>query len=353
MMSRYYDIVIVGAGPAGLSAAFFIKQLDPSKDVLIVERLSEERWCHYHSICGEGISLRAFKDLKPITPWAKKENVGRAVIHWPEDVTTTQSLNGVILDRPRFLDELRSSFQERGGDVLKGSVRSVSGNEKGFLTLLSDGNEIRSRYIIGADGAFSTVRRDLFGSRPKCIVPVDRYILDVEPDHGVMHFYINSEYKGGYKWEFPSGDATNAGLPAGTGRINNFIEKGSRFLPFGGVGPVVKGNAILIGDAAAQANPVCFGGLRISMTAGKKAAEAIVKGVPNRYQEWWSKSSFSSPLFMKAHTVLASWTDKEMYNAAVPFQRRARVRPFISRFFSSPHDAHIYIAYVLTFLEGW
>ena len=51
-----YDVVIVGAGPAGSSAAWFLS--GSGLRVAVIERLSDEKFPEYHRICGGGISRR-------------------------------------------------------------------------------------------------------------------------------------------------------------------------------------------------------------------------------------------------------------------------------------------------------
>ena len=48
-----YDVVIVGAGPAGSSAAWFLS--GSGLRVAVIERLSDEKLPEYHRICGGGI----------------------------------------------------------------------------------------------------------------------------------------------------------------------------------------------------------------------------------------------------------------------------------------------------------
>ena len=72
------------------------------------------------------------------------------------------------------------------------------------------------------------------------------------------------------------GDRVKVGFPSGTDTIENYIEKQSRPMCFGGLSRIVRDSAMLIGDAAGQANPITMGGIRAAMEAGRKAAESII-----------------------------------------------------------------------------
>lgn len=352
-MTEIIDVLVVGAGPAGLSSAFFLRHMGDDLEVLTLDRMEGRRRSRYHSICGEGISVGAFSELTPIRPWAVKDRVDKAVINWPGGVRTTQRLDGFIIDRPAFLDRLEGMYREEGGHSAVGSLISLKQEEGFYTAVLYDGTELRSRYVIGADGAFSTVRKQIFGTRPLRMLAVERYLVEAETLPETLTFHMGESYGGGYRWEFPCGGLVNTGFPAGTSRLDEYVDKACRFLPFGGVPQVTDGNVLLVGDAAGQANPVSFGGIRTSMVAGKRAAKAVIAGKPERYRRWWERSRLSSPWYMKAHETLAGWSDGDMERAAAPFQGRARLRPLLRRAMTSPRDFHMYIAYGLAFRESW
>ena len=64
------DVLVVGAGPAGSSAAFFSKFLDEDdkREVCLIERLDNQKYLNYHEMCGEGVSDDLFSDISPIKP---------------------------------------------------------------------------------------------------------------------------------------------------------------------------------------------------------------------------------------------------------------------------------------------
>ncbi len=352
-MVERHDVLIVGSGPAGLSTAIFLREYGNDPDILLLERLHGDRLSRYRRICGEGISARAFKALEPIKPEEVKHRISRMEIDWPGNVRIKQRANGYILDRPAFLSRLSEDYEDMGGSFSRGSVVSVEREEAGYLARLADGSEVRSRFIVGADGAFSIVRKSLFKTHPLKKFAVEQYLVDSEADPETLIFRMGQRYQGGYRWEFPCGGLVNTGFPLGTDSLDRYEERNVRYLPFGGVGPVSDGRALLVGDAAGQANPLTFGGIRVALHAGKAAAKSIISGRPESYGSWWRSSLLSSPWYMKSHLTLASWTDEDMRSAAAPFQEGARVWPFVHRALTSPQDLHMYVAYTLAFRDSW
>ncbi len=352
-MAERHDVLVVGAGPAGLSATLFLRLSGRDLDVLALDRLQGERRSRYHRICGGGVSRRAFRGLDPIEPWGAMEEISRALLRWPGGVETEQTIDGHIIDRPRFLDELAVRCREEGAMLERGSVVSVVPDGDGYRARLYDGSELRARHIIGADGALSVVRRDLFGTRPWRIMAAERYLVEGDAEPGTLVFHMEQRYRGGYRWEFPCGGLVNTGFPRGTDSVEEYLDRGCRHIPFGGVGPVVEGDALLVGDAAAQANPVSYGGIRAALQAGRQAASAVAAGKPDLYRRWWERSRLSSPWYLKAHEAMSSWSDEDMRAAAAPFQGRSRALPLLRRLIEAPRDYHMYVAYGMALRDSW
>lgn len=65
-----FDVVIVGAGPAGLSAAIRLKQLDPNMSVVVLEKASQ---IGGHIVSGAVVEPRALNELFP--KWQQDEDV--------------------------------------------------------------------------------------------------------------------------------------------------------------------------------------------------------------------------------------------------------------------------------------
>ena len=334
-----FNTVVVGGGPAGLAAAFFLKGR-----TAVIERL-DFNYDRYHSICGEGISEDAFAALRPMQPWAVKNHVSITKLKWPGEKVLEVGSKGYILDRPKFLKELKSRCN---AEFIHGNVIDIVENDCSYSIILNDGRTMTCRYLIGADGCYSTVRREFFSSEPSRMISVKHMITEQEHD-GSMTIELSEKYDGTYRWIFPSGDKVSIGY------VSSIDEaKGStRKIPIGPVREVVKGNAFLAGDAAGMANPISFGGLKAAMLAGKNAAIAVNKKDPKIYERWWSLSILSSKKFMRFHEKLRKWSDDDMKNAARPFRNGHLVMSAMAAILTKPWNINMYLGCLFAFKFSW
>jgi flavin-dependent dehydrogenase len=280
--------------------------------------------------------------------------IHRAEEIWPGDLSITSRADGYIIDRALFLRDIIQEFIDHGGMVCNGSVRTVLRKGERFALGLRSGETLSCSYLVGADGACSRVRKNLFGEEPPLMVPARQYLLDREMPGDVIRFHYGSRYGGGYKWEFPFGGMTKVGFPAGTDDLGEeAVESHARMIPAGGLSRVVQGNACLVGDAAAQANPLTFGGIRVAMVAGKMAARAICDGDIGTYERWWRSSTFSSPIFLRVYRRLVGMSEEELRNSVLPFQRGYGPLSYAKAYLTRPGFRDMYRAYRLTNEYGW
>lgn len=338
------DVVIVGAGPAGVSAATHLRGFQGR--VLILERLSDAAFPRYHSICGEAVSDRMFGKAG-IEPGAVVARVDRITITYPGGVTVAVPVKGSVVDRPEMLMRLRSSC---GAETVRATVRSVREEDGGYV-LDTTAGEVRCRHLIGADGAHSVVRRDLFGSVPEMIPVVNNIVAGEGRD---LAFAVGEDFDGLYRWRFPSKPGTvSVGSPKGAPRPEGTIVTGARDLPFGGVPQVVKGGAYLVGDAAAMANALCYGGIGLAMLSGRKAAESIRSGRPSSYGRWYRRCIYTNPHFMEAHRQFRTWTDEDIVRAMEPFRGGYSIPRGLKGIIRHPAYANVYFATWMAFKVGW
>lgn len=350
-----YDAIVVGAGPGGCVAAFFLEHYSAGNlKVLLLERLDEMKHPRYHRMCGEGISRRAFRDLRPLRPMAVTIEINRAIEHWPGEIAFEIKADGFIIDRAELLRTLMSKFKALGGEVQHETVTSVLGRGRGFEVNCLSGRSFECANLIGADGAHSVVRRDCFGTQPKYSVVADQYILDRGTLPSALQFSFDERYNGAYRWEFPAGNRTRIGFPKGSDpKPEGPLESHRRAIVFGGVGEIVKGHAGLVGDAAAQTNPLTFGGIRTAMVAGKLAAEAVASGDLEMYQRRWMSSGFCSPYYMEAQLQLRSMDNQELRRTVEGMGERVTTLGTVGAYLRKKEYRTLYWAYMLAELYGW
>lgn len=338
-------VLIIGSGPAGMSAANALKG---TNGVCVLERLTDSTFDRYHSVCGEAVSERMC-GLVGIDRESMVSDADAISISFPGGVDIRVPVRGHIIDRPGMLRRMR---EDCGAELVRGTAVSVR-EEDGEYVVSTTAGEIRCKYLIGADGAHSVVRRDVFGTEPAGMLPV---VNTLSPGDGgsVLAFTVGGGFDGFYAWRFPSKPGTvSIGFPKGAEEPDGVMSRGARHLPFGGVPRAVSGNAMLVGDAAGLANALCYGGIGAAMLSGKKAADAVRRGRPEIYGRWYGRCIYRDPRFMEAHKAFSAWTDGDIEDAMEPFRRGYSLFRGARAMLRRPSYAGVYMAVWMALRFGW
>ena len=316
------SVLVVGAGPAGVSAAFFLKHYDMEGAVAVTlaERLDDARYPVYHDMCGEAVSQFLCKDLEPLRPEGFVEKIHLMKDIYPGNIVLTTQTNGYIINRAEFLKSIIGTFEKAGGIYENATVKNVSSDNEKVTVAFEHGTQTFD-YVVAADGPNSQIRTSLGIEGKK--IKVIQYIVDKKPSRGLLEFYYDEAYEGNYKYVFPHENNVKIGFPVLPGKKfepeEEIIQKQIRFTACGGVKHYVMGRVLLVGDAACQTNILTKGGIRAGMVAGKMAAKALNLHRPELYEDSWKKSGFSSDIFQKAFLRLQTMKNPELESHIRPF----------------------------------
>lgn len=350
------DVLVVGAGPAGCSAAFFSKFLDGKKEVILCESKREEHYNLYHRMCGEIVKEDLFNEITPLKKKFVIEEINRFDEHWPGDITISYNQRGFMVDRPKYQKYVISEFTDIGGVYKELKVVDVLQKEDIIKVKVGDNEFIETKYLIAADGANSIIRDKIY-KKPVNKEVLVQYIVNEKSEEGVIHYYYDEMYEGNYKWVFPYGDKTKIGFPVLKSRKfepdGEVIRKQARTLAFGGMEDYTIGNIAFVGDAAAQTNALSKGGIRPGIIAGKWAAEAIAKNNIRIYDEKWGKSLFSAKIVNEIYEIQKKMTNKELSEHIRAISERNVIKRYIDILFKYRKYWNTYKAYEIANKVGW
>jgi len=312
-----YDVVIVGAGPAGSMTAKWAAK--SGARVLMIEKRQE---IGSPVRCGEGIS-RSWLDSVGIKLDAKSVawQVKGAKIVAPNGKSFYLSEKmagnevGLVLDRV-FFDKLLAKDAVKAGSDLMLKTSAVGlikkeGKVAGVkIKSFGETKEIKCGCVVGADGFESQVGRWAginTSLAPRDITSCFQYRLtNIDQEYDYCEFILGSKAPGGYIWIFPKDkDTANVGLgvqlsklkdPAEVKKyLDKFIQGDARLrkgrpleMVSGAVSicaPVDKtvgDGVLLVGDSARQIDPITGGGISNSCRAAKVAGEVLGKATKER-----------------------------------------------------------------------
>lgn len=302
-MKDNYDVIVVGAGPAGSATAYFLAQA--GVEVLLIER---HREIGVPLMCAEGVGREGLvKFFMPEPNWIAATLHG-AIFHGDDNRSFRVNFKdvGYVLERKVFDRDLAAKAANAGATVLVGV--EARGVEKNTLVVREDSRTTNKKFrlLVGADGIESKVSRWLgLDSRLNRteIHSCAQYLLGNVPiESDYVEFVVGPEIApGGYAWIFPKGEKiANVGLGISAHKashspafyLERFIENrfphAARLERMVGAVPakILKhfstDNLLVVGDAARLADPISGAGIINAIHSGflaaRVATEALKKG---------------------------------------------------------------------------
>lgn len=320
-ISDIWDVAIVGAGPAGSTAALAVLGARPDARVLLLDRSDFPR----DKTCGDGVAAEVLDVLGRLgvgdllDDWPR---VHRLRLGFPNGPQVVRPLPRPTVVIPRLVLDSRlvGAAVDRGAVLRRHRVRQIevpawsgSGVGPGPDTPVTLDGTIRARIVIGADGAYSAVRTALglgrFGPGTTAIA-IRAYapVTSGRQDEQVIAFAGHAAWPA-YAWSFPVGDGwanigygealpvhghglTRADLLARfatllPGAEQDATDWRAHHLPLStGRVRLPDGPVLLAGDACGLINPLTGEGIhdavRSGAVAGLTVARVLREGTPER-----------------------------------------------------------------------
>lgn len=281
------DVLVVGAGPAGASAAW--RAAEAGARVLLVDRRAE---------IGTPVQCAEFVPL-PMLPYTRDEGVNVQHIEGmltflPSEARHHSPFPGLMIDRGAFDRALAAKAVAAGATLWTSAHFDAWDGNLAIIRHAGATHRVRPRLLIGADGPHSIVA-DAVGLPDQEVVYTRQYTVPLHGDYRDTDIFLSDDYPGGYGWLFPKGEVANLGIGAdrrfeanlkkpldalhqamvARGLVGpEILGRTGGAIPVGGVRPMVHGHVLLAGDAAGLTHPITGAGIPAAVISGEAAGEA-------------------------------------------------------------------------------
>lgn len=327
-----YDVVVIGAGPAGSTAAKNLAEKNIT--VLLLDKAMFPR----DKPCGGGLPTRVMKRFAYIEPFIDSISYGTTMYS-----SSLRYKFDFIREKPFLLMTLRKEFDngllslaQKAGVIFQAgkSVVDVLIQKEKAIVMLEDGETIETQVVIGCDGMHSIVAEktklakklevlciSLMQEQPMTAKELSTFFTKKR----LAYLFIKAQGVAGYGWVFPKKNCVNIGIGEFQSAISkarpkiplketyeHFISllKEKKLLPAdfpienlrGATLPIFPldntyGDRVLLcGDAAGFINPITGEGIYYAMASGQIAAQVVADSLQKkdlsrrslcRYQNLW------------------------------------------------------------------
>jgi geranylgeranyl reductase family protein len=312
-----HDVAVVGAGPAGASAARVLAEAGAR--VVLLEKHPVPRY----KTCGGGVVGRALGGLPSPVRFAVEADAVERFCHTADLDLGAEGLRFraqrqrpliSMVMRDRFDAALVAAAERAGAEVRpRCAVRAVAmGADR--IELETMGGPVVARFVVAADGATSETARLAGWRPPRRYAPAleaEIHVRDVDFARleGAARFDFGA-VPAGYGWVFPKRAHLSIGVCTMRSGVNlplslvryldmlgltrlERVERHGFFIPLGPRAEgAVRGRVLLAGDAAGLADPVTGEGISAAIESGTLAARAILDGAgePARVGERYDRA---------------------------------------------------------------
>ena len=279
-------VFIAGAGPAGATCGLLLRK--KGIDCVLADRAVFPR----DKICGGGLTPRSYKLLGRLLPNFKYDynSVHRLklLIEGEQVLDFQMGYELRIVKRRQFDAQLLEEYQKDGGVFVNEALTHIEETGEDIVVTLKSGRQIACKYLVGADGANSRVRRYLNPKASHGILCMEQY-GPKSADNAVVG-NLSRKYQQGYYYSFPNeacdvqGFGDSVTTPESYRRV--LQEMGCPSLKALGayipqsIDYPIRDRIILIGDAGGFPNRLTFEGIYYAFLTASHAAEAIATGRP-------------------------------------------------------------------------
>lgn len=315
---EHYDLVIAGAGPAGLTLASELA--DTRLNILLLDKKKAAEDVRYHS-SGSFIDPADWN-----LPPSVLHPVSRIVFSSKNQVSVKRGVFYTI-NRTQLLSHLESKARENPNFTVlyDASVKTVHLHHSVIEQISYRKNDVdvpvTATVFADCSGNRAVFNKKAGLTQPNAVKAVGaEYIVPLKKEPDASDLFVGSHFKGGYGWIFPRDNHT-AIIGYGTLFREGFAKVEDNLKAMWTMKRVVerceqhplerhiamlksgipsaaftRSNLLTIGDAALQANPLAGEGIRFVMDAARIAAEVIPAAIENgdmrileRYSRAWQR----------------------------------------------------------------
>ncbi|WP_107069052.1 geranylgeranyl reductase family protein [Streptomyces sp. 150FB] len=298
-----WDVVVVGAGPAGASAAYAAAVA--GRKVLLLEKAELPRY----KTCGGGIIGPSRDSLPPGFELPLKDRVHAVTFSLNGKLARTRRSKRMIfglINRPEFDASLVEHAQKAGAELRTGATVTrveqhgpAVPDRRTVAVVLADGGTVLARAVIGADGSASRigahvgVKLDQVDLGLEAEIPVPATVAEDWAGRVLIDW---GPLPGSYGWVFPKGDTLTVGVISARGEgaaTKRYLEDFVARLGLAGFEPSVssghltrcrsddsplsRGRVLVCGDAAGLLEPWTREGISFALRSGRLAGEWAVR----------------------------------------------------------------------------